>query len=77
MYSRPIRMSKAMAIAPKMSIIGELMAKALVERRFALNRRRAASRKRLVSHASMQKAFTTRMPVMVSCSRLLISASLS
>ena len=77
MYSRPIRISNAIAIAPKMSIIGELIAAALTERRFARNSRLAASRKRFVSHASMENAFTMRTPVMVSCRMFWISASLS
>lgn len=56
-----------MAIAPKTSINGELRAAADTERRLARNSRLAASRKRRVSHASMQKALTMRTPVMVSC----------
>ena len=60
-----------------MSIIGELMAAALTERRLARNSRLAASRKRPVSQASMENAFTMRTPVMVSCRMFWISASLS
>ena len=66
-----------MATAPKASIIGEFSANAAADRKLALNKRFAASRNRRISQASMQKALTIRMPVIVSCSRLLISASLS
>src|SRR5271155_5246201 len=47
------------------------------DRRFARKRRRAAPRKREISHFSLLKAFTMRLPVMVSCRIFWISASLS
>ena len=66
-----------MAIAPKISISGELIAAAATERKFARNRRCAALRKRATSHDSMPKAFTMRLPVMVSCRMFCTSASWS
>src|SRR5215469_10753586 len=56
MLSRPSRISRAIAMAPKASIMGEFNANAAADRRLALNSRRAASRKRRISHISMQKA---------------------
>ena len=53
-------------MAPKMSINGELIAAAATERRLALKRRCAALAKRAISQDSMLKAFTMRLPVMVS-----------
>ena len=67
----------AMAIAPKISISGELIAAAATERRLARNSRCAAWRKRAISQDSMLKAFTMRLPVMVSCRMFWMSASLS
>ena len=55
-----------MAIAPKISISGELIAAAATDRRLARNRRRAALRKRAISHDSILKAFTIRLPVILS-----------
>ena len=56
-----------MAIAPKISIRGELIAAAATDLRFARNSFPAAFRKRTTSQVSMLKAFTMRFPVMVSC----------
>src|SRR5581483_10098797 len=67
--SRPSRRSMAIAMAPKISISGELMADAATDRKLAWNRRRAAARKRAISHDSMLKAFTMRFPVIVSWRR--------
>ena len=67
----------AMAIAPKISISGELIATAATERKLARNSRCAASRKRAISQLSMLKALTMRLPVIVSCRMFWISASLS
>src|SRR5207248_4588372 len=66
-----------MAMAPKISISGELSACASTTRRLARNSRLAAAAKRAFSHPSMPKAFTMRLPVMVSCKMFWISASLS
>ena len=46
-------------------------------RRLARNRRLAAFLKRRISHSSVLKAFTMRLPVTVSCRMFWISASLS
>ena len=75
--SRPISSNSAMAIEPRISISGELMANAATSRRFARNSRRAAARKRATSQFSMPNALTIRFPVMVSCRMFWISASLS
>ena len=75
--SRPSRRSSAIAIAPKMSIKGELMAAAATERRLARNRRCAAFRNRATSQDSIPKAFTMRLPVIVSCKMFWTSASWS
>ena len=66
-----------MATAPMKSISGEVIACARTERRFARNSRLAAWRKRTSSQNSMLKAFTMRLPVIVSCRMFWISASLS
>src|SRR6266542_829290 len=55
MLLRPTKSSSAMATAPSTSINGELTASATTERILAENSRRAAARKRVVSHSSMPK----------------------
>ena len=67
----------AMAIAPIVSISGELMDWMRTLRRLARNSRRAAFLKRRISHSSVLNAFTMRLPVTVSCRMFWISASLS
>ena len=74
MRLRPRARSSAIAIAPKVSINGELMAAAATERKLARNSRCAAVRKRATSHDSMPKALTMRFPVIVSCKMFCTSA---
>ena len=74
---RPSSSSSAIAITPSKSISGELMACTLADFRFARKSRRAALRKRVISHASMLKAFTMPWPLMASCRMFWISAILS
>src|ERR1022692_3424532 len=71
--SRPRFSRRAIPMTPKISISGELIAVAATERKFARNRRRAAPRKREISHFSLLKAFTMRLPVMASCRMFWIS----
>ena len=66
-----------MATAPSKSISGELIGLAGTERRLARNSARGRALKRMVSHSSMLKALTMRLPVIVSCRMFWISASLS
>ena len=66
-----------MAMAPMVSINGELMDWMRTLRRLARKRRVAAFLKRRISHSSVLKAFTMRLPVTVSCRMFWISASLS
>ncbi len=60
--------------APSRSIRGDVAASARTQRMFSRSRLRAASRNLRISKPSMPKAFTTRLPLMVSCSIWLRSA---
>ena len=64
---RPIQRNMAMATAPMVSMSGELMDWMRTLRRLARKRRLAAFLKRRISHNSVLKAFTMRLPVTVSC----------
>ena len=66
-----------MATAPSASISGDEIDCTATERRFARNSRRAAPRNRFISQSSMPNALTIPLPVIVSCTRFWISASLS
>ena len=61
--------------APSISIIGEVTRNARTQRMFSRNSFREASRNLRISKPSMPNAFTTRLPLMVSCRIWLRSAS--
>ena len=75
--SRPSSSSSAIATEPMISISGELTAAAATERRLARKNLCAAFRYRPASHDSIPKAFTIRLPVMVSWRMFWTSPSLS